>query len=467
MKGFVPTPSPLVDLMVEILFRAHPPSVSSTVLDPGCGRGAFIEGIVRWCAAHESAVPRIDGIESNPTLVRVAKRKLSHLPSVRIEHRDFLTLEARHYDFAIGNPPYVPITDLREAEKTRFRRAYATAKGRFDLYMLFFEKALSQLRPGGRLCFVTPEKFMYVETAGPLRALLSRHVVEEVRFLGEQTFGDLVTYPTVTTVTRAAGPAKTLIMRRNGSTSTVRLPLGGSSWQPLLQGVHPTSGIETLSGAALRVSCGVATGADAVFVFKENELPADLRPWSFPTLAGRELVVGEADYKPMHRLVMPYDRQGRLLPLANLGALGSYLSRPEIRSRLERRTCARRKPWYSFHETPPMAYLLRPKILCKDITSRPQFWIDRKGSIIPRHSVYYIVPRDSEMLDPLCDYLNSPPATQRLGATCQRATNDFLRLQSTNLKAIPLPAGLSVQPRSRVSAPTVGTEKQVQLEVPQ
>lgn len=64
MKGFVPTPDRVVDLMVDKLFVGRPPTVSSRLLDPGCGRGAFIAGVLRWCAENNRPVPEIVGIES-------------------------------------------------------------------------------------------------------------------------------------------------------------------------------------------------------------------------------------------------------------------------------------------------------------------------------------------------------------------------------------------------------------------
>lgn len=73
--------------------------------------------------------------------------------------------------------------------------------------------------------------------------------------------------------------------------------------------------------------------------------------------------------------------------------------RDEIRRRLLARTCVKRKPWYAFHETPPLPLILRPKILCKDICERPYFWLDRSGHFIPRHSVYYLVPRHLVAID--------------------------------------------------------------------
>jgi hypothetical protein len=68
--------------------------------------------------------------------------------------------------------------------------------------------------------------------------------------------------------------------------------------------------------------------------------------------------------------------------------------------------------------------------------------IDRDGSIVPRHSVYYIVPALPERIDELAEYLNSDAAANWLRDHCQRAANGFLRLQSHVLKKLPLPASL-------------------------
>ncbi len=107
--------------------------------------------------------------------------------------------------------------------------------------------------------------------------------------------------------------------------------------------------------------------------------------------------------------------------------------------RLLGRTCVRRKPWYAFHETPVLRDILRPKILCKDIGEKPHFWVDRDGRVVPRHSVYYIVPHEPAALDVIARYLQSARAHEWLAQNCQRASKGFLRLQSGALKRLPLP----------------------------
>jgi adenine-specific DNA-methyltransferase len=374
---------------------------------------------------------------------RPARAKFAARPQVEIRETDFLTAPLERFAFVIGNPPYVPITSLTEAEKALYRKLYRTACGRFDLYLLFFERALKALEPRGRLVFITPEKFLYVDTAAPLRSMLAQRRVHKIRLIDEQTFGDLVTYPTVTTVANEPARGAASVVLRDGRTVRVFLPRGGDSWQPLIHGLQARRGAAVLADICIRVSCGVATGADSVFVRRADTLEDGLRGFAFPTIAGRQLGAENPELRTRQVMLIPYAKDGHLLEEEELAQLGKYLSRPSVRTRLVRRTCVRRKPWYAFHENPPLGDILRPKILCKDIAERPRFWVDRTGRLVPRHSVYYIVPRRREDVDELCAFLNSERARQWLQSNCQRAANGFLRLQSHVLKRLPLPEELA------------------------
>lgn len=364
--------------------------------------------------------------------------RFADLGQVKIRCADFLCPADDQYDHIIGNPPYVPITGLTEAERSVYRERYITARGRCDLYLLFWEQALQVLSPGGRLVYITPEKYLYVESAAPLRRILTSMDVNELHFVDEATFGELITYPLITTVTAQRQSGPTLVVLRDGRAVDVRLDSAAESWLPLILGAHRNGGVHTLADVCTRVSCGVATGADGVFVVTESRLDPQLREYAYPTIAGRELRPGERPIS-RHLMLVPYDTAGKLLPEDKLNELGRYLSAPERRSKLEARTCVRRKPWYAFHENPPLLDLLQPKILCKDIGASPFFVVDAQGKLVPRHSVYYIVPLNPEITQELADYLNSTVAQQWLRDHCQRAANGCLRLQSHVLKQVPIP----------------------------
>jgi adenine-specific DNA-methyltransferase len=442
LKGFVPTPEHVVDAMVAKLFSEGPPAPGSFLLDPGCGTGLFIQGVARWCVRQGSPLPQVLGVESDPRHAAEARRITDNFPSVQILNEDFLADRHGLFDYIVGNPPYVAITGLSVDERKQYRKRYRSATGRFDLYLLFFEQAIKLLKPNGRLVFITPEKFIYVRSASALRQALARLSVEEIQFLDETTFDGLVTYPVITTVTNTEVTGnETKIVLRDGTRANSRLPTAGTSWLPAITGNSPTRPGPSLGDISLRISCGVATGADAVYVVPSSEVPATLEPYAFPTLAGRQFEPGE-DLATTHSMLIPYSLSGELLPEAQIGELIEYLGEPERRKRLAQRTCVARKPWYAFHENPPMEDILKPKILCKDIVARPYFVVDDSERIVPRHSVYYIVPRDLSRVEEICEYLNSDSARAWLSANCQRAANGFLRLQSHVLKHMPVPDSL-------------------------
>jgi len=208
---------------------------------------------------------------------------------------------------------------------------------------------------------------------------------------------------------------------------------------PIVEGFVAETSRNTLADAAVRISCGVATGADSVFLMATHQVPHELNKFARPTISGRQ-ITPRRFLDQQSSLLVPYDNSGQLLHESELGALGRFLREPGRMAQLKARTCVSRKPWYAYHDSFPIAEMGRPKLLCKDITESPFFVVDREGRIIPRHSVYYVVPQNPDHLEPLAEYLNSPIVAHWLRAHCQRAAGGFLRLQSHVLKRIPLPA---------------------------
>jgi adenine-specific DNA-methyltransferase len=448
MKGHVVTPPAIVDMMVDKLFAVRKPSPSDTVLDPGCGEGAFIHGIIRYCQSHGLKTPKITGIELNPAHLDLARAAFQGQKSITLLQDDFLLKKPAPADYIIGNPPYVPITELDEAEKKEYRKRFSTATERFDLYMLFFEQSLRTLQPGGILCFITPEKFEFVHTAMPLRRLLGGLQIKEILHVDEETFQGLVTYPTITLLVneRPSPASKTKITFRDGTVKMVKLTNDGSSWINILnEQSSPVESPCTLEDAAIRISCGVATGADQIFVQKAQALHTGLQPFAYPTISGRQLGLLEGEkIKLSDVMLIPYDRDGKLLPEGKLNDLLTYLKRPDIEEHLKGRNRSKtgQHEWYRFHDNVPFQDMLNAKILCKDITQSPHFWADTEGSIVPRHTVYYIVPKPLVPMDRLLEYLNGQQASSWLRSNCQRAAGGFLRLQSGVLRHMPIPPDL-------------------------
>jgi len=447
VKGHVPTPDSLAEEMVRRLFREDSPDSGDRILYPGCGTAPFPAAVERVCDSKGWAYPDGLGVETNPEhLTEARDRDVAHAEFAK---RDFLAddmLDVGEFDYIVGNPPYVPIEDLNEDEKQRYRATFDTAVGRFDLYLLFFERALNLLSTAGTLSFLTPEKFEYVDTAAPLRRSLTEDGVHvaEIEHISEDAFTELVTFPCVTTVRKTGTDEETNVTLRDGSSHTTALPTDGASWASSIRNAdltHMETG-PTLGDVTVRISPGIATGADSVFAMARNEVPTELgSKWIRRTVSGRQLRENDGPYTETV-FVCPYRDDGTLPDEDELGTFGDWVENQ--RDRLESRSCvANGKRWYSWHENPPMRDLLQPKIVFQDIAKEPEFWPEKEGDVVPKHSVYYLVPEDGVPLDDLLAYLNSPDARAWMRGHCQKAANGFYRLQSRVLSDLPVPKRLS------------------------
>ncbi|WP_353635479.1 Eco57I restriction-modification methylase domain-containing protein (plasmid) [Halobacterium sp. NMX12-1] len=446
MKGHVPTPPDLAEHIVKGLFEDAPPHENDRILYPGAGTAPFAAAVERICRQEDWPVPNGYGVELDPKyLAEARERDLSH---VEFDERDYLVeemLEEDEFEYIVGNPPYVPIEELDDDEKTRYKSLFETATGRFDLYLLFFEQSLELLAPGGRLSFITPEKFEYVDTAAPLRRLLTNGgvQVDAIEHVAEDAFDGLVTFPCVTTLQRdpVDEDTETHVTLRDGTTHTTTLPADGESWAASIRGAD-LSGMETgatLGDVTVRISPGMATGADSLFVCDRDEVPPQLKPeWVYPTVSGSELTTFDGP-RTDSVFICPYREDGSLPGEDELGAFRDWASLH--REELEDRSCVQKQgeAWYGWHETPPMEDLLQPKIVFKDIAKEPRFWAEREGDVVPRHTVYYLIPQEGVPFDDLLKYLNSPKARAWIEANCQKAANGFLRLQSRVLEDLPVP----------------------------
>ncbi len=100
------------------------------------------------------------------------------------------------FDVIIGNPPYVRIQTLPKDEVRYFSNKFESARGNYDIYLLFIEQAYRLLRKGGIAGFILPNKFMVSDYGKGLRELLSReHAVWKIIDFGDaQVFEGATTY---------------------------------------------------------------------------------------------------------------------------------------------------------------------------------------------------------------------------------------------------------------------------------
>lgn len=175
------------------------------ILDPACGAG---ELLLSAREALGSQPHELFGIDLDPIAVATTRQRLSlgGEAAERVRVADALEDNAfppGSFDIVIGNPPYVSIRELaRQRSRAgiqKLKERYCTARGNFDLYVLFIERALEWLRPGGRCGMIVPNKWATLDYARACRELLlEQATIEEVIDLSEhRVFRQASVYPHV------------------------------------------------------------------------------------------------------------------------------------------------------------------------------------------------------------------------------------------------------------------------------
>jgi SAM-dependent methyltransferase len=153
-----------------------------------------------------------DSIVKDPDLSRVAfdwaRGQMAQSFLDQPTDPDAAAIDARWregFDVVIGNPPYIR-HELFTRLKDHLATAYGAYHGMADIYVYFFERGLSVLKPSGRLGFIVSNKWLRAGYAAPLRLLLARRTeIESVVDFGHAPiFEDADTFPCILTLHKLA-----------------------------------------------------------------------------------------------------------------------------------------------------------------------------------------------------------------------------------------------------------------------
>jgi len=115
------------------------------------------------------------------------------------------------FDYVVGNPPYVRIQNIPQLLREYWAGQYDWAEGNFDIYIPFFERAITEwLREGGRLGFICSDRFLLANYAEHLRKQLPDYADVELLFDMRDTrvFKDALNYPAILIARRATVPQR-------------------------------------------------------------------------------------------------------------------------------------------------------------------------------------------------------------------------------------------------------------------
>ncbi len=340
------------------------------------------------------------------------------------------------FDVVVANPPYIRIQSLQHTAGAIYRETWSTlAKGNADLSFAFVELALRDLAAPdhGQVAFIQPN-FRHLDAADAVRKLLlgrREDVPASLRLWVD--FDDLQVFPTATNYvsllfaerTPAPAPQSEFTYSNPvlGSwTDEQNLgwlrPVGGTHSHPAegewltlpmeqrdrLRNAH-TQHSRKLKDVA-EVHVGLQTSADAVFLFRDEDLrkldatenakprkPDAKTVMVVPRGSDRRVVLERGILRRClkgsagdgYSLLFPYDATGALLTEAQIQEsypkAWAYLS--EGRTRLEGREKGRfaNEEWYRFGRSQGFAVATQPKVLVPALLRKPVAIIDRDGTL--------------------------------------------------------------------------------------
>jgi type I restriction-modification system DNA methylase subunit len=283
-------------------------------LDPQAVEIARLNLLIRMVREEEELPPLADNIGLGNSLISGSDHDLRpYFGDAWREKRafdwqgEFREIMARGgFDVVIGNPPYVASALVSRDEREYQRAHFRTATGKYDLYMLFTERALTLTRPDGYFSFIIPNKFMHTSAGRSLRGLLSKDttILDIVNFDDNPVFADVTNYPCVVVVKKrgSAGGQTKYVNARDPlptawQTSYIRREsLGESIWtlgeelsmrllDKLAEGRCP------LRDFAERIATGIQSGADRVLLRTSEQLDEKRLERSLfrPILRGRDI----------------------------------------------------------------------------------------------------------------------------------------------------------------------------------
>jgi type I restriction-modification system DNA methylase subunit len=115
-------------------------------------------------------------------------------------------MDKRGFDVVIGNPPYINAIQLTKTlgqnVKNYWKNKYFSAKGTYDIYVLFFEQALNVCKEGGFVSFITPNKYLSSPYGKALRELICKNykLVKVLDLSKIRVFEDPSVYPIITII---------------------------------------------------------------------------------------------------------------------------------------------------------------------------------------------------------------------------------------------------------------------------
>lgn len=205
-NGIVYTPKCLADYVTsEMLKYKSIESCSSEVLilDPAVGDGELLVSLIEAIKDSGKKI-RAVGYETDEDVSKKVQSKLSNqFPNIEIDirHKDFLTANEEgsieKFDYIIANPPYIR-TQIIGSQKSQDIAKKLALDGRIDIYYAFLVCAKEILKEDGISGYITSNKFMTIKAGNSVRNyMIQNYRLHQITDLGDTKIFNAAVLPCV------------------------------------------------------------------------------------------------------------------------------------------------------------------------------------------------------------------------------------------------------------------------------
>jgi len=299
------------------------------------------------------------------------------------------------FDAVIGNPPYVGFHGFEDV-KPVLHDLFLTTRGKFDIYIPFWEQGLQILRDDGLLTFICPSGFMKREHGKELRRVLQNHALVSLHdFEHTQIFEGATNYTCIPTVIKGKGTSKTLVSfgvdLKNPEFQLVTESMVGDikGWRlPSKTALDvsislPSPHMVPLKQIADLIAEGIVTGKNDVFLIDSKKWGSDnVESIMRPALRGESVDRYEIDWDDTF-LIYPYEVTGDSTFVLDKTKLAEHNAKTykylvKSKNRLVGRPYFERsgKKWFELWNQRSMLHHLQPKLVVQENSVHCEFVYD-------------------------------------------------------------------------------------------
>lgn len=431
------------------------------ILDPAVGAGELLLSILAELTRAGFSNIECVGFDTDCNAIELALSRISKaFPSVsaRLREENFLEFALTYgvsslfskgfefFDLSIANPPYVR-TQVMGAQKSQQLAFQFGLSGRVDLYYAFINGIAMLMKPGGIAGIIVSNRFMTTKSGISVRkSIIDKFDAIHVWDLGDTRLFEAAVLPAILLVRvkdKTLQPVEAKFTSIYSTENTqqsiscanviealdkdgvVKLPDGQNYavQQGKLMHGNNLNGVWRIAtedsekwlslikshtyctfGEVGEIKVGIKTTADNVFISSDwEDLPKEEQPELLMPLIthhiARRFKAKESD-KPKRVLYTHQVKQGRrvAIDLNEFPHSANYLNRHRANLEGRKYVLDAGRKWFEIwvpHD--PFAWS-QPKIVFRDISDKPTFWMDLSGSVV-NGDCYWIACDNPQQVD--------------------------------------------------------------------